>query len=52
MEKDWRELFTEAADEKVTFPTEPGECSSNCQLAKEIKCAENGYRAKQLRKCS
>jgi len=36
---DWREMFTvELADEKVTFKTEPGECNSNCQLAKEIKC--------------
>ena len=39
MEKDWRELFTvELADEKVHFKTEAGECNSNCQLAKEIKC--------------
>jgi hypothetical protein len=28
----------ELAEEKVHFKTEAGECNSNCQLAKEIKC--------------
>jgi hypothetical protein len=37
--KDWRELFTvEQAEKPFHFKTEAGECNSNCQLAKEIKC--------------
>jgi len=39
LSKDWREMFqVELAEEKVTIQTEPGECNSNRQLAKELKC--------------
>jgi hypothetical protein len=40
MEKDWRELFSvqEIPEPYRGLPTESGECTANCQLAKEIKC--------------
>lgn len=40
MEKDWRELFQvqEIPEPYTGLPTQPGECNSNCQLAKELKC--------------
>lgn len=39
-EVNWREIFQVQEVEKPYngLPTEPGECNSNCQYAKEIKC--------------
>jgi len=38
--KDWRELFTveQLPEDYSPLPTQPGECNSNCQLAKELVC--------------
>jgi hypothetical protein len=39
MEKDWTQMFkVEQVEKPFHIETEAGECNSNCQLAKEIKC--------------
>jgi hypothetical protein len=39
-ETDWRNLFTvqQLPEGYSPLPTQPGECNSNCQLAKELVC--------------